>query len=160
MKVYINYWGHELHFPKEVAYYSDELMWVKVEPDNKLRIGISDIGVRSVKYLDYVKLKVRSAGKEVKKGDLLAMVDTSKMVWEMIAPVSGKVVEVNPAVLNGYPGPILEDNYGAGWVYVLGKTAATDGDLQKLHKVGDIKTEMWIEDMIQKIVPLEGVERI
>ncbi len=154
MKKYVNYWVHELHFPKDVAYYSDELMWVKVEPDNKLRIGISDIGVRSVKYLDYVKLKVRSPGKEVKKGDLLAMVDTSKMVWEMIAPFSGKVVEVNPEAVRGNPAPILEDPYGVGWCYVFEKTAATDSDLQKLHKSGTPETEKWIEATVEKIVPL------
>ncbi len=150
-----NYWSHELHFPKDVAYYSEEWMWVKAEPGNKLRIGISDLGVRAVKELDYIRLKVR-ANKDVKKGDLLGMVDTSKMVWEIIAPVSGKVVEVNEDLLTGNPGPLTADNYGAGWVALLEKTGTTDSELKTLHKGGTPETEKWINDTIQKNVPLEG----
>ncbi len=152
-KKWTNFWGHALHFPEDVSY-SNELMWVRVEADNKLRIGISDLGVRAVKYLDYVRLKLRT-GNEVKKGDLLGMVDTSKMVWEIIAPVSGKVVAVNGVILEGNPGPLMEDNYGAGWIAVLEKTSATDVELKQLRKVSDAASKKWITEIVEENVPLQ-----
>ncbi len=155
-KNYVNNWVHPLHFPDDVAYYSEEWMWVKVEPDNKLRIGISDIGVKAVKRLDFVRLKTR-VGKEVKKGDLMGMVDTSKMVWEVIAPVSGKVVEVNPEFSQGSFDVLEHDNYGAGWLFVLEKVAATDSELKTLHKSGTPECEKWLEATVEKNVPLNSV---
>ncbi len=155
MKTYINYWDHEIHFPKDVAYYSDQMMWIKEESGDKLRIGISDLGVRAVKLLDYVRLKTR-VGKEFKKGDLIGMVDTSKMVWEIIAPVSGKVVEVNEEIARGNPGPLMEDPYGVGWVFVVEKTSATNSELKTLHKAGTPEMEKWAEAIILKNVPLKG----
>ncbi len=149
-----NYWGKVLHFPEDVLY-SNELMWVRIEADNKLRVGISDLGVRAVKYLDYVRLKVR-AGKELKRGDLMGMVDTSKMVWEIIAPVSGKVVAMNEEITReGNPSLVIEDNYGAGWIAQLEKTRTTDSELKQLHKGSDAAGKKWIAEIVEANVPLQ-----
>ena len=44
---WINSWGKKLSFPEDILY-SPELMWVKVEPEGRLRVGISDLGVKAV----------------------------------------------------------------------------------------------------------------
>jgi len=99
-----NMYGKELKFPEEV-YYSEELLWVKDQGGNKVRIGISDLGVKSVKGLVHVKITSRK-GAQVAKGDSLGYVETTKGVWEVIAPVSGTVVEINPPIIQGNANPI------------------------------------------------------
>ena len=156
-----NVWGKELHFPEDV-YYTPELLWVKSECSgfgcqsggNKLRIGISDLGVKSVKALTYVRIKSR-VGAQLKKGDLIGMVDTSKMVWEIIAPVSGVVVAVNEKLLQGNPALIRNDNYGEGWILQLERTSETESELQQLYKGGEAETKKWIEEKAKEIVPLQ-----
>src|SRR4030042_114076 len=108
-----NVWGKELNFPENI-FYTPELLWIKVE-SQKLRIGISDLGVRSVKQLLYIRIACRK-GAQVKKGDMLGIVETSKMVWEIIAPVSGVVVAINPKISSGDTTSLTHDNYGEGWL--------------------------------------------
>jgi len=150
---WINSWGKKLSFPEDV-YYSPELLWVKVEPDNKLRLGISDLGVKAVKTLIYIRLKPRP-GKPLKKGDLIGMVETSKMVWEIKAPVSGMVVEVNKQLLRGDPSPLVVDPYGKGWVLQLERTSDTEDELPQLLDGSEAGTKEWIAEQVAVLVPLQ-----
>ena len=150
-----NQWGKELHFPEDV-YYSEELLWVKIEPENKLRVGISDLGVKAVKKLIYIRIKSR-VGDQLKKGDLIGMVDTSKMVWEIIAPVSGVVVAVNETLAQGNPTPLMSDPYGEGWLIQLERTSETESELQQLRRGGEAETKKWIEEQVEAIIPLQQV---
>ena len=52
----------------------------------------------------------------------LGSLESAKAVFEIIAPVSGAVTAVNPAVVDN-PGLINEDPYGAGWLVELKLTA-------------------------------------
>ena len=154
-KTWINNWGKKLQFPDDI-FYSPELLWVKSEPENKLRIGISDLGVKAVKSLIYIRLKPR-VGNQVKKGDLIGMVETSKMVWEIITPISGEVVAVNRKLLRGNPSDLVNDPYGEGWLLQLERTTDTDGELSRLHRGGEKETDQWIVDRVEAIVPLQQV---
>lgn len=147
-----NAWGKELKFPDQL-YYSPELMWIKNEPESKLRIGISDLGVKAVKQLLYIRIKSR-VGNQINKGDMIGIVETSKMVWEIIAPVSGKVVAVNPKVSQGNPNNLVSDPYGEGWLIDIEKTDQTDSELKELHWGEESKTREWINDMVKVNVPL------
>ena len=151
-----NIWGRELTFPEDVLY-TPELLWVKVESGDKLRIGISDLGVKAVKSLLYIEVET-PVGTQVKKGDVLGTVETSKAVWEIIAPVSGVVVAVNEKLLQGNPALIELDPYGEGWIVVLERTSETESELQQLLRGGEAKTKKWIEEQVQAIVPLMAEE--
>jgi glycine cleavage system H protein len=145
-------WGKELQFPEEV-YYSPELLWVKDESGDLLRLGISDLGVKSVKELLHVRIKSR-VGQSVKKHDLIGMVETSKMVWQIIAPVSGVVASVNEKLQKGNPTLLMMDPYGEGWLLQLQRSSETDSELSQLHPGGKDETEAWIAAQAQAIVPL------
>lgn len=145
-----NVWGKELKFPEDILY-TPELLWIKVEPE-KLRIGISDLGVRSVKQLLYIRMACRK-GAQVKKGDTLGMVETSKMVWEIIAPVSGVVVAINPNFTSGDTSKLTVDNYGEGWVLEMERVSETDSELQAFLKGGEAETTKWIEEKAEEIIP-------
>ena len=145
-----NVWGKELKFPEDIIY-TPELLWVKVEPE-KLRIGISDLGVKSVKQLLYIRFACRP-GTQVKKGDMLGMVETSKMVWEIIAPVSGVVVSINKKLSSGDTSSLSHDNYGEGWLLEMERVNETDSELQGLWKGGEAETTKWIEEKAAEIIP-------
>jgi glycine cleavage system H protein len=145
-----NVWGKELIFPEDILY-TPELLWIKVESE-KLRIGISDLGVRSVKQLLYIRMTCR-VGTQVKKGDTLGMVETSKTVWEIIAPVSGVVVAINKKISAGDTSPIMHDPYGEGWLVEMEKVSETESELQGLLRGGEAETKKWIQEQAEAIIP-------
>ena len=144
-----NLWGYELVFPEDVLY-SDEFLWVK-EEGAKLRAGLCDIVVRSAKKLVTIKMTC-DAGASIKKGDVIGSVETSKAVREIIAPVSGTVLAVNPEISGGDPALIMKDPYGKGWLIEIEKTG--DTDLSELKKGDDDETKEWIEKQADDIVPM------
>lgn len=148
-----NIWEKELTFPEDV-YYSQELLWAKDLGENKVRMGISDLGVKSVKSLIHVRL-ITSVGTEIKKGDTLGFVETSKMVWEIVTPLSGKLVVKNAVLSSGNPAKLVKDPYGEGWLVEIEKTSDTEGELKGLHKGDDPATKTWIREMAEAIVPLK-----
>ena len=149
-----NMWGKELKFPEDV-YYSEELLWVKDLGANKVRLGICDLGVKSVKNLSYVKISARVGGK-VTKGESLGYIETTKGVWQVIAPLSGTVVEVNPPIAQGNANPIVADSYGKGWLVVLETAGDSGSALKALLKGSDAKTKQWILEKAEELVPKGG----
>ena len=57
-------------------------------------------------------------GKTVDDGDPTAVVESVKAASDIYAPVSGEVIEVNPAV-EADPSLVNTDPYGAGWIFKL-----------------------------------------
>ncbi|MBN1317796.1 MAG: hypothetical protein JXA42_20095 [Anaerolineales bacterium] len=150
---WINNWGKPLNFPDDV-YYSPELMWVRNGSDGSMRVGISDMGVKAVKKLIYVRIKSKK-GDRLNKGDLIGMVETSKMVWEIKSPISGVVIDVNKKVLRGDPSPLFKDAYGEGWIVDLEKTSENEAELEQLYKGGEESTNRWITERVEAVVPLQ-----
>ena len=146
-----NMWGKELKFPEDV-YYSKELLWVKSQGGNKVRIGICDLGVKSVKNLNYVKISA-SVGSKVPKGKSLGHVETTKGVWEIIAPFSGTVVEINPPIAKGNANPIINDSYGNGWLVEMETEGDAGSALKDLMKGSDAETKKWIQEKADELVP-------
>jgi len=60
-------------------------------------------------------------------GDEVASIETIKVNVALSSPVSGDVIEVNPA-MDTAPEAINQDPYGAGWLAVI---AATDWDTDR-----------------------------
>jgi len=111
----------------EGLYYSKEWTWVKVE-DGKVRIGITDYAQKQLKEIVFADLP--RAGDEIVKNEPFGTVESVKSVSDLIAPVSGKVEEVNEEVVDN-PGVINEDPYGAGWL-ILVSPSNLDEDLKTL----------------------------
>lgn len=100
--------------PKDLRYTKDH-EWVRLE-DGRARVGITDHAQKSLGDIVYVELP--PVGKEVKKGERAATVESVKAVGEVFAPLSGKVVEVNQSVTTS-PDLINKDPYGQGWLFLL-----------------------------------------
>jgi glycine cleavage system H protein len=147
-----NMYGKELVFPEDV-YYSEGLLWVKDLGANKFRLGICDLAVKSVKNIVYVKISPR-IGDKVTKGESLGHVETTKGVWDIIVPLSGTVVEVNPPIAKGSANPIVAEPYGNGWLVELETAGDSGSELKALRKGSDAETKKWIVEKAEELVPL------
>lgn len=91
--------------------YSESHEWVKMEGGVAL-VGVSDFAQAEMGDITYVDMP--DAGDEVTKGEEFGALESVKASSELIAPVSGKVIE-NNASLEDAPEKINNDPYGS-WI--------------------------------------------
>ena len=103
--------NEELHVPLDLSFI-DEHTWVLVENDTAT-IGLSDYGQTELSEIVYIDLP--DVGFEVSQGTAFGTIEAMKTVAELIAPMSGEVIEVNEA-LDGDPRLVNMDPYGEGWM--------------------------------------------
>jgi glycine cleavage system H protein len=101
-------------YPKELRY-SKEHEWAKVE-GTRVRIGITKFAADRLSDVVYVELP--KIGSEVTFMQTFGVVESVKAVSDLYAPVSGKVVEINAAVVEK-PEIINTDPHGAAWMLVV-----------------------------------------
>jgi len=127
----------------EGLYYHEEYLWARVEK-GKARIGVTDYAQKQLREIVYVELP--SAGDTVAQGDPFGTVESVKAVSDLIAPISGKIVEVNEE-LKSKPELLNEDPYGKGWLLIVSPTNL-DAELKKIM---DFKASVeWHKELIKK----------
>ena len=101
--------------------FSKDHEWVNLEGD-VATIGITAYAADQLG--DVVFVELPPAGKVVKAGDGLAVVESVKAASDVFAPVAGEVTEFNPA-LSDNPETVNDQPEGAGW-FVKMKLASPD----------------------------------
>jgi len=96
-------------------YFTREHEWIRVDGD-VATVGISDHAQQALG--DIVFAEVPEAGKQLSKGAEAAVVESVKAASDVYAPVSGEVIEGNPAVADD-PAIINRDPEGEGWFFKL-----------------------------------------
>ena len=106
-------------------YFTRDHEWIRVEGDTAT-VGISDHAQQALG--DIVFAEVPDAGRQVKKGDEAAVVESVKAASDVYAPVSGEVTESNPALADD-PAIVNRDPEGEGWFFKLklADTSELDG---------------------------------
>lgn len=100
--------------PSELKYASTH-EWAR-QDDDLIVTGISDHAQESLG--DLVYIEIPEVGSRVVAGEEAGVVESVKTASDIHAPVSGVVVEINPA-LEDDPEIINTDPYGAGWIYKI-----------------------------------------
>ena len=100
--------------PAELKY-STEHEWVRIEGSRAV-IGITDYAQDALGDVVYVELP--DVGLQVTAHASIAEIESTKSVSEVYCPVTGTVVEVNPA-LESRPEALNEDPYGEGWLFAV-----------------------------------------
>jgi glycine cleavage system H protein len=96
-------------------FYSSEGLWAQVDGKH-VRIGLSDfLQQRSG---DVAFAEVKPLETSVVAGAEVASIETIKVTISLTSPVTGRVVEVNPAMSTA-PEVINQDPYGAGWLAII-----------------------------------------
>ena len=101
--------------PEDLRYSADH-EWVRVEDDNRVRVGITDYAQDALGDIVYVDLP--AVGSEVTVGQSISEVESTKSVSDIYAPVQGTVIQVNED-LNDEPERLNADPYGEGWIFVI-----------------------------------------
>jgi len=96
-------------------YYNADGVWAK-EENGQITVGLSDfLQQRSG---DIAFADVAESGSELSLGDEIASIETIKVDISLPSPVSGTVIETNPA-MEMEPEVINEDPYGEGWLVII-----------------------------------------
>jgi glycine cleavage system H protein len=101
----------EESYPDDLRYHREH-DWARVE-DGEAVLGITWYAQDALGEL--VHYEPPEAGATVAQGSSYGEVESVKAVSEIIAPLSGEVIEVNKAVIDA-PETVNEDPYGAGWL--------------------------------------------
>ena len=110
----------------EELHYTAEHEWVRTTDAGTVIFGITDFAQDALGDIVYVSLP--TVGATVQAGTVCGEVESTKSVSDVFAPVSGEVVSVN-GDLDGSPGQVNSDPYGAGWMVEIRPTDphAVDG---------------------------------
>ena len=101
----------EASYPDELIYHAEH-DWARVEGE-QATFGITWYAQDSLG--EVVFFDPPEVGAAISKDESYAEVESVKAVSDVIAPLSGEVVEVNEALANA-PEKINEDPYGEGWL--------------------------------------------
>ena len=85
--------------------------WVELAGD-VATVGITPYAAEQLG--DVVFVELPEVGRQVKKGDGLAVVESVKAASDVYAPISGEVIEANPDI-SGAPETVNQDPQGGGW---------------------------------------------
>lgn len=106
-------------------YFTEDHEWIELDGDTAT-VGITDYAQSQLG--DIVFVEVPEEGKAVAKGDDAAVVESVKAASDVYAPVSGTIIEGNPALADE-PALVNEDPEGEGWFFkmTLSDTSELDG---------------------------------
>jgi glycine cleavage system H protein len=110
-------------YPDDLKYH-EEHDWARLEGDEAV-LGITWFAADALGEL--VHFEPPEAGSSVTKDQSYGEVESVKAVSDVIAPLSGEVLEVNGRVIDA-PETVNEDPYGNGWLIRIRLGAPGEAD--------------------------------
>ena len=110
-------------YPADLKYHPEH-DWARIEGDTAT-LGITWYGQDQLG--EIVFFDAPEVGATLTKDASYAEVESVKAVSDVIAPLSGEVIEVNDA-LSDSPEQINEEPYGSGWLVKIRVTDASEAD--------------------------------
>lgn len=95
--------------------FTDDHEWLRIEGDTAV-VGITDFAQEQLGDLVFIELP--QAGKQFKKGDAAAVVESVKVASDVYAPIDGEIVETNEAIVKE-PQLVNTDPMGKGWFFKI-----------------------------------------
>jgi glycine cleavage system H protein len=99
------------HIPEEF-YYTKDHEWAQVD-ENIVTVGITEYAQHKLGEVVYVDLP--EEGQKVTQNQTFGVVESVKAVYDLYAPVSGTVIEVNSQLLDD-PASMNDDPNNIGWL--------------------------------------------
>ena len=127
--------------PAHLAYHPGHA-WAMKESHQVVRVGLDDFAARVMGQIDQVDLPVR--GRWLRQGERGWTVGRGSHRFEMLSPIEGEVIEVNPEILR-HPSLAHEDPYGAGWLVAV-QAPAVDGNMKNL--LHGRLAQRWMEESV------------
>ena len=112
-----------MEFPAELRY-TQTHEWAR-RSGSRIRIGITQYAQHEISDVVFVELPKTSVA--AAKSKPISVVESVKAAFDIYAPVSGKVVEVNK-VLESDPGLVNKEPYGRGWFFEIEMSSPSEWD--------------------------------
>ena len=112
-----------MNYPEDLRYVPEH-SWVRIEGDLGT-IGISDLAQDELGEIVYVDLP--EVGARIQARQKFGEIESVKTISDLVAPVSGEVVAVNPK-LKAMPTLVTEEPYGDGWMIQVRLSAPAEVD--------------------------------
>ncbi len=122
-----------MDFPEELKY-TKEHQWARLEEDS-IVVGITNYAQESLGEIVYVELP--EEGTKVSQSEAFGVVESTKAVSDLYAPVSGSIIEINDTILDN-PELINEDPYEDGWMIKI--EMSDSKELENLISAADYAT--------------------
>lgn len=114
----------DANYPEDLLYH-DQHDWARLEGDEHAVFGVTWYAQDSLG--EVVFYDPPEVGAAIDKDSSYAEVESVKAVSDVIAPMSGEIVEVNDALADA-PERINEDPYGKGWLVKVKLTAPEEAE--------------------------------
>ncbi|TND09579.1 MAG: glycine cleavage system H protein [Bacteroidetes bacterium] len=121
-----------MNFPDNLKYTKDH-EWVLVNGETAT-IGITEFAQGELG--DIVYVEIETVGEELGQHDVFGTVEAVKTVSDLFMPVTGVVLEKNPAI-DANPESVNKDPYGEGWMIKV--AIANPSELAGLMSAADYK---------------------
>ncbi len=115
--------------------YAKSHEWARVS-DSEVTVGITAYAVDQMDK-EIVNVDLPEKGTTLKKAESFGVVDSVKAAFDIYAPVSGEVIDVNTTIADN-PELVADSPYDAGWMIKI-KMSNPD-DVRDLMKPGEYKT--------------------
>ncbi len=101
-----------MEFPKDLRYTEND-EWIRIEGTTGT-VGITDYAQDQLSDVVYLEINLEP-GQTVTKGEAFGVVESVKAASDLYAPASGRVLEINQALIEE-PERINADPYGEAWM--------------------------------------------
>ena len=95
--------------------YTEEHEWLRLEGQIAV-VGITEHAAEQLGDLVFVELP--EIGTEVSKDDEVVVIESVKAASDILAPLSGKIIEVNQSIVED-PSLVSSDPAGQGWFFKI-----------------------------------------
>jgi glycine cleavage system H protein len=106
-----------MNVPGNLLYTKDH-EWLRIE-GNTGYVGVTDFAQGELG--DIVFIEIETVGETLAKEEVFGTIEAVKTVSDMFMPVSGEILELNPA-LEESPDVVNKDPYGKGWMVKINLT--------------------------------------
>lgn len=130
--------------PEQLHYHRGHV-WARVVGPDTAAVGVDDFGRRLLGHAESVRLP--EVGSYIRQGATGARVDVKGRSAELVSPVDGEVVAVNPD-LQRAPHLLSEEPYGRGWLYRIRSTNLA-ANLRNL--LNGTLAKRWMEDSREQL---------
>jgi glycine cleavage system H protein len=124
--------------------YTPKHTWAQITPEGNIRVGVSDYAQRHLKGIAHIMAD--AVGKGISKMEPLGVAETWMFMFDLYAPVSGKIVKINENLKNN-PSVINEDPYGEGWIAEIKPNNSLTLEQELKSLLGAREYNKWVEKL-------------
>ncbi|MCC6861797.1 MAG: glycine cleavage system protein H [Bryobacterales bacterium] len=130
--------------PEELRYHPGHT-WLLQERRHLMRVGVDEFGAALAGAVE--KIELPKPGQWIRQGQKAWSVFRNGEKAEMVSPIEGEVVEINPEVLSD-PSLLRRDPYGHGWLMTV---HVPDEESTARNLIPKSLVSSWMSDAIQRL---------